>query len=307
MRATADTTSIYLVCFHSGKPKDLTGSSGQYCNVDSAILKDEWPYDNGDDPSFYVARQGGRLTWGVCRQDLRNAIARGSIVVFFSFTPLVNDKTLYRLCAVATVDDKVDHRAINRDRRLSTFRRLYINGLIIPEADGWRYDETDRRAALRHKDWLWRMAYHRGISQAKFNKKYTKIRDGGYFPDSAVDSGGFQLAHNYIVFADMPDRGFISPYPPEAAIALRGRHEEWSDRKLQEMTVIKAASLGARDYLRAVNESGRNVHRQIRFEMPTEEATGWRDELINVLKKLAGGEKKRTMKQARTSGTAKCH
>jgi len=307
MRATAGTTSIYLVCFHSEKPKDLTGSSGQYCKVDSAVLQDEWPYDNGDDPSFYVARQGGRLTWGVCRQDLRDAIARGSIVVFFSFTPLVNDKTLYRLCAVATVDDKVDHRAIHRDRRLYPFRRLYINGLIVPEAGGWRYDETDRPAALRHKDWLWRMAYHRGIAQAKFNKKYSKIRDEGYFPDSAAGSAGLQFAGNYIVFAKTPDRSFISSYPQEVAIAHKGRHERWSDPKLREMTVLKAASLGARDYLRTINESGRNLHRQIRFEMPTEEATGWRDDLISVLKKLDGSGKKRTVRQVRTSGTAKCH
>ena len=188
MRATADTTSIYLVCFHSGKPKDLTGSSGQYCKVDSAILQDEWPYDNGDDPSFYVARKGGRLTWGVCRQDLRNAIARGSIVVFFSFTPLVNDKTLYRLCAVATVDDKVDHRAIHRDRRLSPFRRLYINGLIIPQADGWRYDERPCGTTTGCGEWPI-IAESRRQSSIRNMRRFVTRRTFPILRSKAVTSG----------------------------------------------------------------------------------------------------------------------
>jgi hypothetical protein len=151
------------------------------------------------------------------------------------------------------------------------------------------------------------MAYHRGITQAKFDKKYAKIRDEAYFPNSAVESGNFRFADNYVLFSDEPGRSFISPRPPEVATARKGQHEKWTDPKLRQMTVLRASSLGARDYLRAANESGRNVHRQIRFDLPAEEATRWRDELINVLKKLAGGGKKRTMKQLRTPGTAKCH
>jgi hypothetical protein len=54
--------------------------------LEKAIIDGEWPYDNGDDPSFYVARRGGLLTWGVCRQDVRNSIEPGSIVVFFAYT-----------------------------------------------------------------------------------------------------------------------------------------------------------------------------------------------------------------------------
>src|ERR1035437_4774055 len=143
MRASIKKTAIYLVCFHSEKPKSFDGAERQYLKVETAIFNDEWPYDNGDDPSFYVARQGGRLTWGVCRQDLRNAMTKDSIVVFFSFTSLANEEILYRLCAVATVDDKVDHRAVHRDHRLQQFRDLYINGLINPEKGGWSHDETD--------------------------------------------------------------------------------------------------------------------------------------------------------------------
>jgi len=308
MRAAVNTTAVYLVCFHSEKPRSLDGSERQYRKVETAICHDEWPYDNGDDPSFYVARQGGRLTWGVCRQDLRNAIAKGSIVVFFSFTPVTNDEILYRLCAIATVDDKLDHRDLHRDHRFSQFRQLYINGLITPENDGWRYDETDRRSSQGHKDWLWRMADHRGITQGQFNKQYAEIYRDGWFPDSAVVSRKLPLADNYVVFSTGPDRGFISSDPPEVAMAVKGQREKWTDRKLQEITVGKAASLakGGRDYLRVANKSGRNVHRQIRFERPADQASGWRDELIAALKEATEGRKRRKAKRPRVAGTAKC-
>src|SRR5271157_8582 len=133
-------TAVYLVCFHSQEPATLDGCDEQFLTVERAIQNHEWPYDNGDDPSFYVARRGGPLTWGVCRQDLRNSIAKGSIVVFFSYTPLTKDEVLYRLCAVETVADKLDHRAVYVDRRFSRFRGIYINTLITRRIDGWRYD-----------------------------------------------------------------------------------------------------------------------------------------------------------------------
>src|SRR5262245_52755814 len=48
----------------------------------------DWPIDGGDDPSFVASMlsrpSGGRLSWGVCRQDLRNALDVGDLVVFFA-------------------------------------------------------------------------------------------------------------------------------------------------------------------------------------------------------------------------------
>ena len=69
-------TAVYC---HSQKPESFDGTKGQFRVVEEAIERDEWPYDNGDDPSFYVANQGGVLTWGVCRQDVRNSIPMGSV------------------------------------------------------------------------------------------------------------------------------------------------------------------------------------------------------------------------------------
>ena len=305
---TKDKTAVYLVCFHSQEPATLDGCDGQFLTVERAIQNHEWPYDNGDDPSFYVARKGGALTWGVCRQDLRNSIAKGSIVVFFSYTPLTNDEVLYRLCAVETVADKLDHRAVYVDRRFSRFRGIYINTLITRRIDGWRYDETDRHPRQRHGDWLWRIADHRGIRQEQFDAEHKTIYRTGRLLRGAVDNGKPRLANNYIVFTTPPDRAHISPNPPEVAVAVKGYHEEWCNRRLQALTVGVAASFlkSGRDYLRVANSSGRNVHRQLRFDMPSEGANRWRDALIVALKEATRQTRRRHSKRMGLPGRAKC-
>jgi hypothetical protein len=41
----------------------------------------EWPYDPADDPAFFCARRfaglGGRLTWGLCRSNVRCRLRAG--------------------------------------------------------------------------------------------------------------------------------------------------------------------------------------------------------------------------------------
>jgi hypothetical protein len=279
-------TDVYLVCYHSARPLSVRGTSGQFRVVEEAIEQGEWPYDNGDDPSFCVARRGGLLTWGVCRQDLRNAIRIGSIVVFFSFTPLESGETLYRLCAVTTVTQKADHRAIHCDPTFRRFGQVYINNLIRPDGAGWRYDENDRRRDQRHKDWLWRIAQHRGTGQADLNREFAQIYRREHFDEGDLARGKLLLANNYVVFSNDPSETYISPQPPRVAIASPGEHEKWTHRTFRAMTVAKAATAlkSGRDYLRVASSSGRNVHRQIRFTLPTTEAESFREELIRALK-----------------------
>jgi hypothetical protein len=219
--SSGNMTNIYLVCFHSVRSASLKGMKGQYLAVEKAIADREWPCDNGDDPSFYVARRGGLLTWGVCRQNLRNAIAKGSIVVFFSFTTGPH-QVVYRLSAVATVVDKLDHRAVHVDRRFSPYRRRYINVLIAPTHRGrgraWQHDEDDRPGSQRHKDWLWRIADH---SEAKrkeeFERRHASIYDEGWFAEGAMSRAGLVLARNYVVFSS----DFIARDPVEIARSVR--------------------------------------------------------------------------------------
>ncbi len=127
MAAKTNLTSVYLLCFHSQMPSSLDGSSRQFLLVEQAIRDRLWPYDNGDDPSFYVARKAGPLTWGVCRQDVRNSIPSGSFTAFFSFTEMTNGEVLYRLCAVTTVIDKIDVRAFHQKRSSTKDTSGYTN------------------------------------------------------------------------------------------------------------------------------------------------------------------------------------
>ena len=273
-------TSIYLVCYHS-EPGHMQGSEGQCAAVEAAIEKREWPYDNGDDPSFYVARKcGGRLTWGVCRQDLRNAIRTGSIVVFLSFDPSVRPIP-YRLSAVATVEQKLNRRAAYLHPQLRG--KPYINTLIRPVNGGWRHEETDRPDWARHHDWLWRLADHRGITQRQFDQVYGSIYNRGFLSNAQLRNG-LRFASNYILFSDAATETYICPRPPFVAMAGTGKHEKWSNLVLEALTVGTAARYltSGRDYLRTSN-SGR-PHRQIHFEMPAEKAKEWRRQLIAALK-----------------------
>lgn len=301
-------TAIYLVCFHSEKPESLEGLCRPFLTVEAANRDGEWPYDNGDDPSFWVARRGGPLTWGVCRQDLRNAIRNGSMVAFFSFAPLSDGRILYRLCGVTTVAEKVDLRALHSEKRFARFRRSYSNALIKRYAQGWRYDESDRRPSQRHQDWLWRIADHQGMSQKEFNARYAAVYRKGWFSDAALANGRLKLATNYVVFSTGGREAYISHDPPEVAIAHKGQHERWTNRIVQSLTVATAAKYlkSRRDYLRVANSSGRNVHRQIRFEMPADQAIIWREELIAALRNAASRTQGHGAVHARAVGRGKC-
>ena len=68
-----------------------------------------------------------------------------------------------------------------------------------------------------------------GASRRKsLTLKYEAIYRTDRLPSGAEDSGGPLLADNYILFTNPPDRAYISPNPPEVAIAVKGYHEEWS-------------------------------------------------------------------------------
>jgi hypothetical protein len=282
----AMTTSIYFACFHSDGRNDLDDCTGQFRIVEEAICRGEWPYDNGDDPSFYVARnQEQPLTWGVCRQDLRNSIKEGSVVVFFSFTNASKTEVNYRICAVATVKKLVDHRAPFRDPALRGGK--YLNTLIRPNASDWEYYEGDRPERARHEDWFWRMADHAGMKQPAFNRQYSKVHATGKLSEAAIERGEIPLGQNYIVFSKDKSDFFISPNPPDVATARKGAHEVWSDSKMKALTVDLAAKYHSegRDYLRLANKTNRNVHRHIRVEVRSEEVAAWREKLIAAIRK----------------------
>lgn len=281
-------TSIYFAPYHSDPCKYLKGSTGQFATVEKAIAS--WPYDNGDDPSFYVAlEKGGPLTWGVCRPKIRNRIKPGSIVVFFSFTTGERE-VLYRLSAVATVADLIDRRAVYSDARFREHKKLYLNTMIKKVKRGWKYDESNRRRDAQHPEWLWLMSV-RAEKKEAFQLKNKRIYETSQFDN---DEGDELLAKNYIVFSMADDETYISPQPPKIAAAARNKceHENWTDRELQRLTVEKSSEYSniGRNYLRAANPAGCYLHREIRFDLPSKEASAWRQSLISVLKKRNRGD-----------------
>jgi len=275
-------TSIYFSPYHSTPGAYLNGSTGRFRTVEQATSAGEWPYDNGDDPSFYPARRGSRLTWGVCRENIRNSIEPESIIVFFSYTK--GNPVLYRMCAIATVNEKLDRRKVFADHSFNP--KDYINLLIRPEDGGWRHDEDDRPPGTdaAHADWLWRLAIH-GRNKKAFEKEYERAYSAGWFAEGEVP-----IALNYIIFSQAADETYISPNPPQVATAVVGQHEEWTNREMQELTVLKAAACHriGRSYLRTENSSNRNVHPVIHFNLPSEEAAKWRGQVIAALKRHSG-------------------
>ena len=101
MQPVRDTT-IYLAPYHSSFEGYGKGAcSAEFLPLSMALECGEWPYDTGDDPSFFSQRYfRGQLTWGICRQHIRNRIQTGDIVVFFSFRSRGKGQPVeYRICA----------------------------------------------------------------------------------------------------------------------------------------------------------------------------------------------------------------
>ncbi len=279
-------TNIFLLPYHSEPDQDIADARGRFEIVERAIIAGEFPYDNGDDPSFYVERHGGRLTWGVCRPNVRSQLKVGDIAVFFSFTTVEPDSryVLYRLSAVATVEAKLDHRAPFSDPRLKGSE--YINTLIRPEGFWWKYDETDRREQARHGDWFWRIADRQGNTQERFNELlFARVCKEGGFADAHVKSGVVRLAGNYILFSNEADKTLVAPVPPDVAVAEKGHIEQWNHQTLRRLTVGTAADHGKRDHLRTLGQG--HIHPPIRFSMAADEARVWRSKLITALAKGA--------------------
>ena len=277
-------TAIYICAFHSRPGQDLNGATGQFARVEKAIIDGEWPYDNGDDPSFYVARHGGPLTWGVCRRDVRSSIEPGAVVVFISFTEGLKKQITYRLCAVATVAEKIEHTRVGQDQRFSSNR--YINVLIRRQNGYWIHDEDDRPSSAQHSDWLWRIAQHeRSEKKKNFKERYQSVYEQNRFQDrQAVQSAG-----NYVVFSTNDEETFISNNPPLVALASKSgktaelRRECWSNKELKDLTVSMGTGRG---YLRTGNSSGPN-HPPIRMLMNIADVLRWRKKLIEALKEAS--------------------
>ena len=283
-------TQIYFAPFHaaSGASGDSPCGS-RTARFNTALARQDWPYDIGDDPSFYSSRTfGGPLTWGICRQDVRNSLRVGDIVVFFSFRKIEGSgESEYRLCAVATVEQKVSQLDLwSSDEELSRLRS-YFNLLVRPlkAANGvWEHFEPALAGPGLHGDWLWRIADHRGLRKDDFNdiEHSDRLRVG-----QTIRGGAVQIADNYVLFAVAPAETYVLAKPPLVATHLPGLpHERWERDKfsqaVQRMTLgVAEEANGRRRWLRIRNSQ--RAHRHIRFKLPGAEAKDWKKDLLDLV------------------------
>jgi hypothetical protein len=124
-----------------------------------AVHDRQWPYDPADDPSFYSARRfadrGGRLTWGLCRSNVRCGLRVGDTVCFFGQEKQRGD-TYYRFCGWATVEAKIDQDQIWTEDRYAVYRD-YLNLLVVPRDEDGLYRHQENHPGDIHSDWLKRL------------------------------------------------------------------------------------------------------------------------------------------------------
>jgi hypothetical protein len=278
---------IYLAPYHARGEADarfpcIHGAIRLKRNVSS----DEWPYDVGDDPSFFCSkRDGGPLTWGICRPDVRNPIRPGDIVVFFSFREMKDAKeTEYRLCAVATVGNKVRMTDLWKHPELERFRR-YDNLLIKPKARAprcWKHFESKLKEQQGHDDWLWRICEHpKRVSKNSFDRR------DEFCHDEEIEGHPLRVARNYVIFSTRCGETHILPSPPLVARYHGGKGtEEWeNDRtsaKVFRLTLGEANRVnGSARFLR-IPGGGGHPHRHIKWEVTRDEASDLRSRLIEL-------------------------
>lgn len=218
---------LYVAVYHSRHQPPPAHPSETAAALYAALGSGEFPYDGGDDPSFFSARHhDGSVTWGVCRADVRGAIRKGDWVVFIS---LQEDEdaglTRYRFVAALCVERKLAHTSLFDGPFAG-----YLNLLIRPSGEGWEHHEPSLRKG--HVDWLWRICRGRGLGKRKPDVKAEgkRHRPGQPLP--------FPAASNYVVFSK--SSALIARRPPLVATYREGE-VKWEDDPAAQ--AIRAAVL----------------------------------------------------------------
>jgi hypothetical protein len=280
-----NTADVYVAVFHSTYSGYADNSCGKaYLPLSKALKLGKWPFDVGDDPSFFSQTTLGlNLTWGVCRPQVRNRVREGDIVIFVSVRRRTKDHPFeYCLCGVATVETKVRQTDLWQCNELMKFRD-YLNLLIRPHRDGaWEHFEPGSKDA--HKDWLWRIAAQKGLKKEQFES----LEAGNLLPSNACINGiPIVPAKNYVIFSASPEQTWISKQPCQIAFcATNGEPEKWKPdaSPIYKHIFGTAARFGSdRRSLRSLNKQ--HSHPAVRWTMPTAEAEKWRTAFLDTLRR----------------------
>ncbi len=232
-------SNVYLAVFRTGLTLKGTRPP-EAAQFHRERESSSFPYDAGDDPSLYWAMTypRERVTWGVCRPNVRRAARRGDVIVFISFHFPVHEKAgQYRLVAAQRVQFKLTHTAIFRFDANACFRG-YPNLLVRPREGGWEQHEPALPVEEWHDDWLARISNLNGIPVVDFKAAGTTHRPGSAL---TIHGSPIEEASNYVVFTPEPE-GFIVPNPPLIATWREGElTETWSSdprsREIRELTL----------------------------------------------------------------------
>jgi hypothetical protein len=212
-----------------------------------------FPYDAGDDPSFFsAAHYRGPITWGVCRRDLRCSIRKNDGVIFFAAQkdPQDNETIRYRFVAALRVADKMQHISVCRHPTFSH----YLNLLVRPKDLGWEHHEP----VAKHNDWLWRLS----CRTSSLRRKDYIDAGHSHTPGQSlmIDGQSLPTASNYVVFST--SSAIIAPDPPLVARYCKGEpHESWQNDETS--TEVRRLTLRNSDrHLRTCNrqQPHRHIH-----------------------------------------------
>jgi hypothetical protein len=248
--------------------------------------KREWPYDSGDDPSFFCRRNlHGALTWGVCRADVRNQVNPGDVVVFFSFTK-IDEQVEYRLSAIASVERKIRQSDIFSNPSYKDYSR-YLNLLVRPTDEAgkvWEHYEPGSPEQDWHKDWLHRIVPHKLFSKDELKREAAK---NSVSLDSYIDGKQFRFGYNYLLFSGDSSQTIVLEHPPTVAHSKPPKAEVWSDDKLSRevfrRTIAEAQPDGVKRSLRLDNKVQQPHSPPIRWEPKKKSVEEWRNEFIGFL------------------------
>jgi len=263
------------------------GCAKPFSSLHAAMLRREWRYDYGDDPSFFSRLQHhASLTWGVCRPDVRTQSQEGDVVVFFSFTKTAQG-TDYCLCAIATIEKKIKHSDIFENREHASYRK-YLNLLVRPSSKDkslWIHKEPGAPRKNWHKDWLGRVTAYRKYTSEELEQaaKAHQVRVGSH-----IGGRPFVFGQNYILFSEDPRLTAFIPSPPKVAHAMPYEAEKWCvdrlSRAIRRKTVGIAQSHGVLRSLRIKNKS-QHAHSPVaRWKDTTSAIDKWRSDIIHFLR-----------------------
>ena len=274
--------NLYLAVYLVDSPPFDRGASSAGRQLWEAISVGEWPYDIGDDPSFFAARDGGPVTWGVCRPDVRGSIRVGDVVAFVAADRRRHpDEIDYKFCAALTVERLISYADIFGPHDAGF--QEYLNLVARPSGTGWEHFEPALPPQKWHADWQWRITEHHGHS-----KHLVEKAGRSHEPEKPLNVEGHavRLAQNYVVFVNGESTRMVLAEPVTIAHWRRGdKFETWDQN--ERSLAIQGLTLGILNAGRVAPRmlrtgSSRNVHRHIRRALERPLAR-WFDELRNTI------------------------